>query len=246
MSELTEFKTVIIGDRKLLIGKIVQELRKVGDLNELKKFANSLETKSNKFLNSNVPAMPDRRRKKEPRFRKISPYLAFCANYRDSQRNADGKLTQNVLDVTRKAGKLWQSMDTTARIPWLKKAEELTSVARSEWDAKELEKKNKHLLEEKQTQVPSVDTIMTMKRKELIPLLKDSSKTTGTLKELRTAVVEQLHSSPETPETPVPSTDEISKMKKNELVFMAEKLGLQLKDTKLKGIQAAIIAHYHP
>lgn len=248
MSELTEFKNVIIADRKCLVGKVVEELRKVGDLNELKKFANSLETKSNKLINSNIPPMPDRRRKKEARFRKISPYLAFCANYRDSQRNAEGKLTENVLDVTRKAGKIWQSMNEAARKPWHTKAEELTEIARSQWDAKQLEKKNTQELETKETSVPTKDVIMTMKRKELLVLLKDTSKTNVTLKELRTAVVEQFYSAVEAEvktDTTIPTTDQINKMKKNELVSMAEKLGLQIKDNKIKCYQAAIIAHYH-
>lgn len=243
MSDASEFKNIILSDRKMLISKIVEELRNVINLNELKKFANSLETKSNKILNSTTPPMPEKRRKKESRFRKISPYLAFCANYRDSQRNKDGKLTQNVLDVTREAGKRWQSMNTSAREPWIKKAFELTTVARAEWDAKEAQKMNSDAAK---VSPPKTDDLLKMKRKELLTLLKDSSKSNCTLKELRNAVIEQFTTNIEKTTNTVPSTDEINRMKKNELISMADKIGLNIKDNKTcKSIQAAIIAHYH-
>ncbi len=241
MSDASEFKNIILSDRKALIGKIVEELRNLSNFNELKKFTNSLETKSNKILNAATPPMPEKRRKKETRFRKISPYLAFCANYRDSKRNKDGKLTQNVLDVTREAGKRWQSMNESAREPWNKKANELTTIARAEWDAKEAQKVIDNSVK---VSVPKTDDLLKMKRKDLLTLLKDTSKSNCTLKELRNIVAEQFVSNTET--SVIPSTDEINRMKKNELVSMASKIGLNLKDTKsCKSIQAAIIAHYH-
>lgn len=243
MSDFAEFKNVIVTDRKQILGYIATDLKNLKSFEEVKKYASSLETKSNKYVTSSIPPMPEKRRRKEPKFRKISAYLAFCAHFRDSQRDKGGKLTKNVLDVTREAGTVWRGMDKTARAPWVSKAEQLTKVAKAEWDIKEAEraaklKSEKTLTEQK---IPTRDEIMSMKKKDLVKFLTNPVSSKDTLKDIRNLVVNTLY----TDATSIPTTEEINKMKKNELVFMAERLGLELKDTKIKGIQAAIIQHYH-
>lgn len=243
MSEFADFKNVIVTDRKQLLARISADLKNLKSFEEVKKYASSLETKSNKYATSSIPSMPEKRRRKEPKFRKISAYLAFCAHFRDSQRDKGGKLTKNVLDVTREAGSVWRGMDKSARSPWVAKAEELTKVAKVEWDVKESERLAK-LEAEKSTseqKIPTRDEIMNMKKKDLVKFLTKPVSAKDTLKDIRGLVLNTLY----TEVTSIPTTEEINKMKKNELVFMAEKLGLELKDTKLKGIQAAIIQHYH-
>tara|TARA_Y100000389_G_scaffold8472_2_gene8063 strand:- start:64 stop:795 length:732 start_codon:yes stop_codon:yes gene_type:complete len=242
MSEYTVFRNVILSDRKQILSKISDDLKKLKSFDEIKKYAGSLETKSNKYLTSTIPSMPDKRRKKDAKFRKISAYLAYCGSYRDSQRDKNGKLVKNVLEVTKEAGSNWKKMDTKARQPWVKKAEELTLLSKKEWDLKQAELKKKLEDAASATTIPSEKEILSMKKKDLLALLKDDSKSEASLKDIRQTAILKFHSSEK---VQIPSAEEITKMKKTQLLTMAEKIGIQLKDQKLKGMQDAIINHLH-
>merc|ERR1711861_74602 len=108
-------KTYIINDRVKLLNTIAKDIQ---NANFVKNFTKYRDT----YLNSEVPVIDNKRKKKIQRFRKISPYLAFCASYRDSKRDSQGKLTENVLEITRQAGSLWKNMSAKERFPWESKS----------------------------------------------------------------------------------------------------------------------------
>lgn len=244
MSELSEFKNIIVADRKYLLECVATDLKKISNFEEIKKYTSSLVNKGNKYITRSIPPMPDKKRRKELQFRKVSAYLAFCSHFRDSQRNKDGKLTKNVLDITREAGSLWRNMDNNARTPWATKADELTKLAKAEWDMKESEKnaianntesKNKNTL-----YTPEI--IKTMKRKDIAKLLNRTITSKDTTEQLRNMLISQYCEEKET--NTIPTMEEINKMKKSELVSMAKSLGIELKNTKIKDMQTRLIQHY--
>merc|ERR1712196_54082 len=134
----------------------------------IKNFENTFE----KYMTLPLPEVVDKkRRKKIVRFRKVSPYLAFCAAYRDSKRDSKGKLptkidgTSAVLQITREAGAEWKKLSEKERKPWQAKAEELTIAAKKVWDARVIN----------ESASPSAESIREMKKTELTKLVNKTS-----------------------------------------------------------------------
>merc|ERR1712196_535949 len=169
------------------------------------------------IVNDRIPVLQDKKRKKKiQRFRKISPYLAFCANYRDSKRDSQGKLTENVLEITRQAGSLWKNMSAKERFPWESKSVEMTNQARAAWD-----KKMSSIGESKsvvESSIPSLETISEMKKSEVLETIQNYSISVGikaSLKDMRNAVRNYYY--------PNPTQSQINSMKKSELLKLIEK-----------------------
>ena len=133
MSVMTNenLKSYIVADRMTILNAIAKDCASVSSKDAatwLKTFSQRVES----YMAIPMPEVADKKRKKKVmRFRKISPYLAFCANYRDSKRvprgDPNGKLKENVLEITKQAGALWKKMSEKERRPWNAKAEEMTA-----------------------------------------------------------------------------------------------------------------------
>tara|TARA_B100000427_G_scaffold309017_1_gene297669 strand:- start:985 stop:1698 length:714 start_codon:yes stop_codon:yes gene_type:complete len=229
-SELTTetLKNYIVNDRTALLNAIVKDMSGVSANNAhdyLRNFGKKVEC----FMALEYPVVDNKKRKKkERRFRKISPYLAFCAHYRNSKRDANGKLSENVLEITKQAGAKWKNMKEKDRKPWEVEAEKATRIAKANWD------------KEHNTVVrPSEEEIREMKKSELMSLVTTVGLVItpkATLKEIRDKLVAHFSA---------PTEEQICKMKKDELKQLIEKAGLSAqKDTK--SMQSALISHYYP
>ena len=240
MSVMTNenLKSYIVADRMTILNAIAKDCSSVSSkdaANWLKTFSQRVES----YMAIPMPEVADKKRKKKVvRFRKISPYLAFCANYRDSKRvprgDPNGKLKENVLEITKQAGALWKKMSEKERRPWNAKAEEMTAKAKVAWDQKM----------SKESITPTAEAIREMKKSELTKLIEKNNvviPAKASLKDTRELVVAFFY--PPTARTP--SQEQIVKMKKSELSSLIEKAGLSAKkDTK--AMQAALISHYYP
>ena len=112
MSQMTPdaLKSYIVADRMTILNAIAKDCASV-PAKDAAAFLKSFEKRVESYMSIAMPEIADKKRKKKVvRFRKISPYLAFCANYRDGKRGSDGKLKENVLEITRQAGALWKKM----------------------------------------------------------------------------------------------------------------------------------------
>ena len=240
MSVMTNenLKSYIVADRMTILNAIAKDCSSVSSkdaANWLKTFSQRVES----YMAIPMPEVADKKRKKKVvRFRKISPYLASCANYRDSKRvprgDPNGKLKENVLEITKQAGALWKKMSEKERRPWNAKAEELTAKAKVAWDQKM----------SKESITPTAEAIREMKKSELTKLIEKNNvviPAKASLKDTRALVVAFFY--PPTARTP--SREQNVKMKKSELSSLIEKAGLSAKkDTK--AMQAALISHYYP
>ncbi len=229
-------KTIILSDRMMVLNAICEEINsKKSDDKALKEFIDSFSKNYQKYLSLDTPSFMDKkRRKKVQRFRKISPYLAFCAYYRDSKRDKTGKLSDNVLTITKQAGALWKKMSEKERKPWEQKAIELTEVSKKAWDEKER-------IQRQKLEKPSEADIREMKKNDLSILVEKSQiniTARTSLKEIRELLIKHYY--------PVsPSKESISKMKKSELQELISKIGIQ-SSKDIKSMQNAIISHYYP
>jgi len=229
-SELTTetLKNYIVNDRTALLNAIVKDMSGVSANNAhdyLRNFGKKVEC----FMALEYPVVDNKKRKKkERRFRKISPYLAFCAHYRNSKRDANGKLSENVLEITKQAGAKWKNMKEKDRKPWEVEAEKATRIAKANWDK-----------EHNTVARPSEEEIREMKKSELMSLVTTVGLVVtpkATLKEIRDKLVSHFAA---------PTEEQICKMKKDELKQLIEKAGLSAqKDTK--SMQSALISHYYP
>lgn len=236
MTELTNatLKTYIDADRVNLLDAIVKDMSKV-DSKNASEYLKSFSSRSSMFKELPVAVVPDKkRRKKVIRFRKISPYLAYCAHYRDSKRDKDGKLKQNVLDITREAGALWKKLSEKDRKIWVVAAEKLTKEAKVAWDSKM----------EAESKPPTAEMISSMKKNSLMDCVEKEGlvlQSKITLTKLREVVTQHYYPTP-APE-PTPTAEQIVKMKKTELLTLVEKAGINAKkDTK--AMQQALISHF--
>merc|ERR1712196_393208 len=200
-------KTYIINDRVKLLNTIAKDIQ---NANFVKNFTKYRDT----YLNSEVPVIDNKKRKKKiQRFRKISPYLAFCASYRDSKRDSQGKLKDNVLEITKQAGSQWKKMTEKDRRPWEQKAEELTRAARIAWD-------EKHNTSPTQTQESPESTysaadIRDMKKSELMNLVTKSGIAIDPKASLK--VIRERLTAHYATRTNQPTEEQIGRMKKDEL-----------------------------
>lgn len=235
MTELTSetLKSYIQTDRKTLLDKIVKDMSSVSQKNSadyLAKFSEQIPF----YMEMSMPEVSAKKRKvKVPRFRKVSPYFAYCTHYRNSKRDKEGKLTANVLDITKDAGANWRKMSEKERTPWVQTADKLTTEAKRVWDSK-------------QSTSPTPDVIREMKKPELMTIAETENITVPpkiSLKELRELVVVHFAPTPTPVESSAPTPDQITKMKKSELLALVEKVGINSKkDTKT--MQQALISHY--
>lgn len=230
-------KSYIVADRMMVLNAIAKDCASVS-AKDSAAWLKNFDKRVDSYMSIAMPEFADKKRKKKVvRFRKISPYLAFCANYRDSKRDPKTKkLNENVLEITKQAGALWKKMSEKERRPWNTKAEEMTKTAKIAWDKKM----------SKEAITPAAAAIREMKKGELNGLIEKGNvviPSKASLKDIRELVV--AHYYPKT--APTPTQDEITKMKRAELVSLLEKVGVQLsakKDTKT--MQAALISHYYP
>tara|TARA_Y100000389_G_scaffold177358_1_gene189548 strand:+ start:1403 stop:2131 length:729 start_codon:yes stop_codon:yes gene_type:complete len=234
MSELNSetLKNLIVADRMTLLNTIVKDMTSVSakDASEyLKNFGQKVKT----YLDLPVPELADKKRKKKVmRFRKISPYLAYCAAFRDSKRGKDGKLKENVLDITREAGARWKKMSEKDRKPWIVASEKLTAEAKVAWDKKMAAA----------AQTPTAEAIRGMKKTTLLDIADTAHLVVPnklSLKDLRELVVAHFYPATE----PTPTADQIVKMKKSELLALVDKAGITSKK-ETKAMQQALISHY--
>lgn len=243
MAELTTetLQSYIQTDRKTLLEKITKDMASVSQKDSaeyLSKFNQRVPT----YMELAMPEVSTKKRKvKVERFRKTSPYFAYCTNFRNSKRNKEGKLTENVLDITKEAGSNWRAMSEKDRKPWIEAANKLTAQAKVAWDAKH----------SAPSPSPTPEIIREMKKNELMEIAEKESISLPkklSLKDLRELVV--AHFTPvvaDTSPAPVqvsgPTPDQITKMKKSELLALVEKAGItSKKDTK--AMQQALISHY--
>ena len=240
MSTMTteNLKSYIVADRMTVLNAIAKDCAGVSTkdaANWLKSFSQRVEG----YMAISMPEVADKKRKKKVmRFRKISPYLAFCANYRDSKRvprgDPKGVLKENVLEITKQAGALWKKMSDKERTPWTAKADELTAAAKIVWDKKM----------SKESITPTTEAIREMKKSDLSKIIEKHNvviPAKASLKDTRELVVAYFYP----PTSRTPTQDQIVKMKKTELSSLIEKAGLSAKkDTK--AMQAALIGHYYP
>ena len=253
MSDITTetLKPYIIADRMSLLNAIERDMADVSDA-DASKFIKTFEKRLENYMSIPMPEVSDKKRKKKVvRFRKVSPYLAFCANYRDSKRDKNGKLPKYVdvkndkgkvekasavLEFTRQAGAQWKQMTENQRKPWVAKAEELTVQSRKAWDKKM----------EEEASPPAEEVIREMKKGDVTKLVNKTGvviPNKASLKDMKEILV--AHFYPKTSDVPAPSQEEIGKMKKAELVSLIEKAGISSKkDTK--NMQRALISHYYP
>merc|ERR1712010_361590 len=218
-------KSYIVADRMMVLNAIAKDCASVS-AKDSAAWLKNFDKRVDSYMSIAMPEFADKKRKKKVvRFRKISPYLAFCANYRDSKRDPKTKkLNENVLEITKQAGALWKKMSEKERRPWNTKAEKMS----------------------KEAITPSAAAIREMKKGELNGLIEKGNvviPSKANLKDIRELVV--AHYYPKT--APTPTQDEITKMKRAELSSLLEKVGVQLsakKDTKT--MQAALISHYYP
>tara|TARA_B100001175_G_scaffold317912_1_gene337478 strand:- start:6194 stop:7006 length:813 start_codon:yes stop_codon:yes gene_type:complete len=229
-SDLTTetLKNYIVNDRTTLLNAIVKDMSNVS-ANNASDYLRNFSKKIEGFLSLDYPVVDNKKRKKkERRFRKISPYLAFCAHYRNSKRDSNGKLRENVLEITKQAGAKWKNMKEKDRKPWEVEAEKATRIARANWDK-----------EHSSVPAPTSDEIREMKKSELMNLVTTSGVSVSqkaTLKEIRDKLVAHYSA---------PTEEQICKMKKDELKKLIDQAGIRAqKDTK--SMQSALISHYYP
>jgi hypothetical protein len=231
-------------DRKCILDGIYVDLKSADCLASA---VTTFEKKYQVYMSMAVPTSTEKKRRKIVCFRKISPYLAYCGNYRDSKRNKDGKLEENVLEVTKQAGSIWKTMNDTDRSPWVVKADELTKLAKETWDVN-------HTVHE--TQVPEFpvltsEIIKQMSKSEIMAVVKTRSIAIPAkmpMKDIQLLLISQLVV--EVDDTPievvVPSVDEINKMKKTEVLSLLSDAKIEvLKKDTLKKMQSVLVAHFH-
>ena len=253
MSDMTTetLKSYVIADRMSLLNAIEKDIAGVSDSDAVA-FLRSFDKRLENYMSIPMPQVSDKKRKKKvARFRKVSPYLAFCANYRDSKRDKNGKLPKfvevrtekgksekvsAVLEFTRQAGAQWKKMTETQRKPWVAKAEELTVKSREAWDKKM----------KSEASPPTEEAIREMKKADVTKLVNKTGvviPNKASLKDMKEVLV--AHFYPKNIVPPAPSQEEIGKMKKAELLSLIEKAGItSKKDTKT--MQRALISHYYP
>lgn len=228
-------KSYILADRITLLNRITNDCQSVSTKDACAFLKNFEKRAQENYMSIELPQLIEKKRKKKVlRFRKTSPYLAFCGHFRESKRGPDGKINGKIPDITRQAGAQWGSMNEKDKAPWVVKAEEMTKKSKKVWDKKLLEKEVK----------PSPESIREMKKVELSKLAnKDDIGIPSkiNLKDMKELIVNFYY-----PPTPiVPTQQDIAKMKKNDLLTMIEKCGIAVKkDTK--SMQAALISHYYP
>lgn len=241
MSDLTNetLKTYILADRKTLLDKVVKDMSSVSQKNApeyLSTFKNSVQT----YMDLAIPEVATKKRKiKVDRFRKISPYFAYCTNFRNSKRDKSGKLTSNVLDITKEAGANWRKMSEKDRKPWVDAAEKLTTEAKVAWDLKHASSN---------VVTPSPDAIRDMKKADVVSSLRSagvSIPAKANLNELREMLVAHFATADSVVRSleVKPTADQIVKMKKAELLDLVERAGLSAKK-ETKAMQQALISHF--
>ena len=118
-------KSNVVADRYSILKTIIAEMKK----SKLSKdeFAIALENSIDKILDRDFEI---KKLTKPKKFRRMSPYIAFCKNFRDENRNADGKIKGDVHEITREAGKTWKSLTEDQKKFWSKIANDLTEKAK--------------------------------------------------------------------------------------------------------------------
>ncbi len=230
-TEKVQIRTVVLADRKEILTSIQKDLSS-SDKTVVEGVVKSLvQGNFDKYMSIEVPNVNERRRKKKvQRYRKTSPYLAFCAWFRDQNRDKSGKLKENVLDITKKAGAKWGSMSEADRKPWEAKAAEISAKEKIKFDKMNASTNN----------APSIMEIKGMKKCELTDLANKNNMEINpkmSLKLTREKLVEFYHPSNR------PTEGEITKMKKAELQKLIEKVGLE-SDKDIKSMQTVLISHY--
>jgi len=119
----------VISDRYKILKSIINEMKK-SDLSK-DEFVIALEKSVEKILDREFVI---EKSKKPKIFRRMSPYIAFCKNFRDENRDLDGKIKGNVHEVTRNAGKTWKSLTEPQKKFWEKVANDLTAKSKIAFD----------------------------------------------------------------------------------------------------------------
>merc|ERR1711871_454037 len=236
MSDMTTetLKSFIIADRMTLLNAIAKDFAGVSAAdaaNFLKTFDQRVET----YMSVPMPEVnTKKRRPKEKRFRNTSPYLAYCAAFRDKKRDANGKLKGNVLQITTEAGKAWGKLKPEEKKKWVAVAEKISAEKRKEFDAAAA----------KTAAPPTAEAIREMKKGELTKLVNKTGVVVpnkASLKDTREVLVAHFY-----PKPAAPSQDEIVKMKKTELLALVAKAGLTPPKKDTKALTAALLSHYYP
>ena len=249
MTELTSetLKSYIQADRRKLLEKIEKDMSSVSPQNSTE-YLSKFGERVNSYMNLAIPEVLQKKRKvKVERFRKVSPYFAYCTNFRNSKRDKQGKLTANVLEITKEAGANWRKMSEKDRKPWIENANKLTAQAKVAWDKTH---STPALSVSSAPSVPSTPSVPSasptpkaireMKKTDLLQIAESQGVSVPTkisLKALRDLIVAHF--------TPVvPTTNQITKMKKSELLALVEKAGI-VSDKDTKTMQQALISHYN-
>lgn len=226
-------KSYILADRLTLLNRIANDCQSVNAKDAFTFLKNFEKHAQEKYMSIEMPQIADKKRKKKVvRFRKTSPYLAFCGSFRESKRGPDGKIEGKIPDITREAGAKWKSMTEKEKKPWISKAEEITKKSKAAWDLKMQEKEVK----------PSAESIRLMKKVELTKLINKDDiviPSRVNLKDMKELIVSYYYPV----EPPVPSEEDILKMKKKDLLVLIEKCGITVKKDN-KSMQKALVDHY--
>ncbi len=226
-------KSYILADRLTLLNRISNDCQSVNAKDAFAFLKNFEKHAQEKYMSIEMPQIADKKRKKKVvRFRKTSPYLAFCGSFRESKRGSDGKIEGKIPDITREAGAKWKSMTEKEKKPWISKAEEITKKSKAAWDLKMQEKEVK----------PSAESIRLMKKVELTKLINKDDiviPSRVNLKDMKELIVSYYYPV----EPPVPSEEDILKMKKKDLLVLIEKCGITVKKDN-KSMQKALVEHY--
>jgi len=227
-------KSYILADRLSLLNRIINDCQSVNGKESAAFLKNFEKYAQENYMSIEMPHFVEKKRKKKVlRFRKTSPYLAFCGAFRESKRGPDGKIQGKIPEITREAGSKWKVMTDKEKKPWIAKAEELTKKSKAAWDLKMQQKEVK----------PTVEAIRQMKKVELTKLInKDDIVVPNrvNLKDMKELIINYYY--PKSP--PIPTEEDILKMKKKDLLTLIEKCGISVKKDN-KSMQKALVDHYH-
>lgn len=248
---------IVFADRKKILNAVYSDLKQCKTLEQaLNHLVENFQT-----YHSAPIHVPEIKRKQNLRFRKTSPYLAFCADFRNSKRAPDGTLKENVLEITKQAGALWKKISETERAKWSKKAEEMSAKALATWEAKQRSQE----ISEKNTELPTYDMVQSAKKNAIVKMMKKHNilvPDETPLKVMRdklNAIATGVPDQTVTKKTPAKKASTavkleapkdknyVSKLKKTELLSMIKTFKIQVelsKTPKVSELQNVLINHF--